>query len=120
MRFILYFFLLVSAPVLADQDADFLAANDAFRAGDTAKLQRFAQRLKNTPLEVYVNYYQLRINLDKADAGALKKFLSQPEDTPMIDQLRGEWLRVLGSKRQWDLFDADYALLLEEDTELAC
>jgi len=120
MRFILYFLLLVSAPVLADQDADFLAANDAFRAGDPAKLQRFAQRLKNTPLEVYVNYYQLRLNLDKADAGAIRKFLSQPEDTPVIDQLRGEWLRVLGSKQRWDLFDAEYPLLLEEDTELAC
>jgi soluble lytic murein transglycosylase-like protein len=120
MRFIIYFLLLAAHPALADQDADFLAANDAFRAGDAIKLQRFAQRLKNTPLEVYVNYYQLRMNLDKADAGAMKKFLSQPEDTPMIDQLRGEWLRVLGSKQQWDLFNAEYPLLLEEDTELAC
>ncbi|MFZ5523598.1 MAG: transglycosylase SLT domain-containing protein [Pseudomonadota bacterium] len=120
MRFILYFILLVSAPALADQDADFLAANDAFRAGDAAKLQRFAQRLKNTPLEVYVEYYQLRLNLDKADAGAIEKFLSRPEDTPMVDQLRGEWLRVLGNKQQWDLFDAEYPKLLDEDAELAC
>jgi len=120
MRFILYFLLLVSAPVLADQDADFLAANDAFRAGDTFKLQRFAQRLKNSPLEVYVNYYQLRLNLDKADVGAMRKFLSRSEDTPLIDQLRGEWLKVLGSKQQWDLFNAEYHLLLEGDTELVC
>jgi len=120
MRFLLYFLLLVSAPVLADQDADFLAANDAFRAGDTVKLQRYAQRLKNTPLEVYVEYYQLRINLDKADTGAIKKFLAHPEDTPMIDQLRGEWLRVLGSRQKWDLFDEEYPKLLDEDTELTC
>jgi soluble lytic murein transglycosylase-like protein len=120
MRFLLYFLLLVSAPVLADQDADFLAAVDAFRAGDTVKLQRFAQRLKNTPLEVYVEYYQLRINLDKADTGAVQKYLSRPEDTPMIDQLRGEWLRVLGGKQKWDLFDAEYPKLLDEDNELIC
>src|SRR3989338_7160488 len=120
MRFILYFFLLVAAPVLADQDADFLAANDAFRAGAAVKLQRLAQRLKNTPLEGYVNYYQLRMDLDKADAGVMKKFLSRPEDTPMIDRLRGEWLRLLGSRQQWELFDAEYPLLINEDTELTC
>src|SRR4030067_340587 len=122
MRFIFYFhfLLLMASPALADQDADFLAAHDSFRAGDAAKPQRLAQRLKNTPLEVYVNYYQLRIGLDKADTGAMKRFLSRPEDTPMIDQMRGEWLRLLGSRQQWELFDAEYPLLLNEDTELTC
>ena len=120
MRFIFYFLALFASPVLADQDADFLAAHDAFRAGDTVKLQRFAQRLKNTHLEVYVNYYQLRMDLVKADAGVIKKFLSRPEDTPMIDLLRGEWLRLLGSRQQWDRFDTEYPLLLNEDTELTC
>jgi len=105
---------------MADQDADFLAANDAFRAGDRIKLQHFAQRLKNTPLEVYADYYLLRLSLDSADAETMKQFLSRPEDTPMIDQLRGEWLRVLGSKQQWELFDAEYPKLIEEDTELIC
>src|SRR4030067_1012862 len=100
MRFILYFhfLLLIASPALANQDADFLVAHDAFRAGDAVKLQRLAQRLKNTPLEVYVNYYQLRMDLDKADAGVMRKFLSRPEDTPMIDRLRGEWLTGLGSR----------------------
>jgi len=120
MRFIFYFLALFASPVLADQDADFLAAHDAFRTGDTVKLQRFAQRLKNTHLEVYVNYYQLRMDLVKADAGVIKKFLSRPEDTPMIDLLRGEWLRLLGSRQQWDRFDTEYPLLLNEDTELTC
>ncbi len=120
MRFIFHFLLLMASPALADQDADFLAAHDAFRAGDAVKLQRLAQRLKNTPLDVYVNYYQLRIGLDKADTGAMKRFLSRPEDTPMIDQMRGEWLRLLGSKQQWELFDAEHPFLLNEDTELTC
>lgn len=120
MRQIFYLLLLAASPVLADQDADFLAANDAFRAGDAVKLQKFAQRLKNNPLEVYVSYYQLRLNLNNADAGAMKKFLSRPEDSPMIDELRGEWLKLLGSKQQWKLFDEEYPRLLNEDTELTC
>jgi len=57
MRLFFYFCLLIAPPALADQTADFLAARDAFRAGDAVKLGRFAQRLKNTPLEVYASYY---------------------------------------------------------------
>ncbi len=120
MRPFLYFCLLIASPALADQDADFLAAHDAFRAGDAVKLERFAKRLKNTPLEVYAGYYRLRLNLEKADPAAVRKFLSRPEDTPIIDRLRGEWLKELGKKQQWDEFDAEYPRLLDEDTELTC
>src|SRR5450759_4760951 len=71
-------------------DADFIAAHDAFLAGDTAKLERYAWRLKNSPLEAYVSYYQLRLSLENADAkslgsieGAVHNFLSRPDDTPV-------------------------------------
>ena len=101
-------------------DADFLAAYDAFRSGDAAKLKRFAQRLNKTPLEVYVSYYRLRLDLENASTKEVKDFLSRPEDTPMIDRLRGEWLKVLGNRQQWELFDEEYPRLLNEDTELTC
>ncbi len=120
MRFILFFIIFASTSALADQDADFLAANNAFRAGDSLKLQQYAKRLKNTPLEAYTDYYQLRLNLDRTDPDAIKTYLSRPEDTPMVDQLRGEWLKVLGSKQQWDLFDVEYSKLIEDDIELTC
>lgn len=114
--------------VLLAGDADFLAAHDAFLAGDTVKLGRYAQRLKKSPLEVYVSYYQLSLALkntgQKPVAGSLdsavKQFLSRPEDTPVIDLLRGEWLNVLGEKQQWDEFDAEYPHLRNEDTALTC
>jgi soluble lytic murein transglycosylase-like protein len=147
MKFLLYFLLLVTPPALADKaaggspqrggeptgvpftgDADFLAAHDAFLAGDTVKLGQFAQRLKHSPLEVYVRYYQLSLALKKVDQGpvpaslenAANSFLSRPEDTPVIDLLRGEWLKVLGKNQQWDLFDAGYPHLRNGDTELTC
>ena len=120
MRLFLYFCLLIAPPALADQAADFLAARNAFRAGDAVKLERLAQRLKNTPLEVYTSYYRLRLGLENADANAVRNFLSRPEDTPIIDRLRGEWLKQLGKKQQWDWFDAEYPRLLNEDTELTC
>src|SRR3989338_4274115 len=123
MRLIPCFLLSIAVPAFGasfTSDADFLAAHGAFRAGDSARLERFAQRLKRTPLEVYVSYYQLRLDLENADTGAVKKFLSRQEDTPMIDRLRAESLKLLGKKQQWDLFDAEYPRLLNEDTELTC
>lgn len=120
MKYFAYFFLLISLPAWAGQDEDFLAARDAFRAGDAAKLERFAQRLKKSPLEVYAGYYQLRLDLEHADAKKVREFLARPEDTPVIDRLRGEWLKVLGKSQQWAMFDAEYPRLLNEDAELTC
>lgn len=112
--------MLVSLHAWADQDADFLAARDAFRAGDAVKLERFAQRLKDSPLEVYVSYYRLRLDLEHSDEKKIREFLGRPEDTPVIDRLRGEWLKVLGKKQQWAQFDAEYPRLIGEDAELTC
>ncbi|MBK9161039.1 MAG: lytic transglycosylase domain-containing protein [Nitrosomonadales bacterium] len=119
------------APTIASRgtnDSDFLAARDAFRAGNADKLGYYAKRLKKSPLEIYASYYQLRLDLDDAGArqypgsvaGKVADFLARPEDTPLVDQLRGEWLKLLGKNRQWDLFDAEYPRLIKEDTELAC
>ena len=101
-------------------EADLLAAQEAFRAGDAARLERFAQRLKESPLEVYASYYQLRLGLENADPLMVKGFLSRSEDTPLVDRMRGEWLKLLGKKQQWELFDAEYPRLINEDAEQTC
>ncbi len=120
MRFFFYLLLLIATSALADEASVFVAAHDAFRAGNADKLENYAQRLKNSPLEVYVSYYRLRLGLNQADPELVRKFLSRPDDTPLIDKLRGEWLKILGMKHQWDLFDTEYPRLVNEDTELLC
>lgn len=123
MRLAFCLLLSIALPVFSApfaSDADFLALNDAFRAGDAAKLERFARRLKSTPLEVYADYYRLRLGLENSDASAVSHFLSRPEDTPMVDRMRGEWLKLLGKRQQWDEFDAEYPRLINEDTGLTC
>ncbi len=120
MKFILLFLCFFSSLASANQDTDFLAARDAFRAGNAKKLDAFAVRLKKTPLEVYVSYYQLRLKLDTATPDTVKAFLARPEDTPLIDKLRGEWLKILGNKQQWELFNSEYPRLITEDAELTC
>lgn len=109
----------MSAAVVAG-DADFLAVRDAFRRGDAAQIDRLAPRFKNSPLEPYVTYYQLRKGFDTVAPAVIRAFLARPDDTPVIDQLRGEWLKMLGKKQRWEEFAAEYPRLVTEDTELAC
>ena len=121
MKFIfLLLCLLTTNAAQADRDEDFLAARDAFRAGDAVRLDSLAPRLKNSPLEVYVAYYQLRMKLETSDASVIRAYLSRSDDTPLIDRMRAEWLRMLGKKQQWELFDSEYPKLLVQDTELVC
>ncbi|MBI5658411.1 MAG: lytic transglycosylase domain-containing protein [Nitrosomonadales bacterium] len=108
------------ARALVAEDADFLAAREAFRTGDAARLDRVAGRLKNSLLEPYVAYYRLRMRLEAADIATIQAFLARSDETPVIDRLRGEWLKLLGKKRQWEAFAGEYPRLLGEDAELIC
>lgn len=112
--------LLLPMSARADADEDFLQLREAYRKGDAAQLSKFQRRLKNSPLEVYARYYALRLNLKTADAKTVADFLAQPEDTPVIDRLRGEWLKELAKREDWMTFDAEYPRLLNEDPELIC
>ena len=120
MRFLFLLILLMTTSALAGQDDDFLAARDAYRAGNARQLAALATRLQSTPFEVYAAYYQLRLNLDTADTNSIREYLARPEDTPLIERMRIEWLKKLGKKQQWDLFDSEYPKLKNPDVELIC
>lgn len=120
MKFLLFLLLLTPLVAAADQDDDFLAARDAFRAGNSVRFEQLAARLKNSPLEPYIAYYRLRMQLETADAAAVAAFLARTDDTPVVDRLRSEWLKLLGKRQQWDAFEAEYPRLQNTDTELEC
>lgn len=112
--------LILAGPLAASQDDDFIAAREAFRVGDSARLAVYAKRLQGHVLEPYAAYYQLRLHLEDAETGMIKAFLSRYQDSLLADKLRGEWLKILGKKQQWELFAAEYPALVNEDTELTC
>ena len=120
IKFLLLFLLLITRTVQANQDDDFLAARDAFRSGDPVKLSVLSRRLQNSPLAVYTSYYQLRMKLDTTDIAEIRAFLARTDDTPLINKLRAEWLKSLAKKQKWELFDSEYPLLINGDTEVGC
>lgn len=101
-------------------DADFVAARDAYRAGDASRLERIAPRLAGHLLEPYVTYWRLRLELDTGDPAVVRAFVDRYADMPLAERLRSEWLKSLGRRGQWALFAAEYPKHGAQDVELAC
>jgi len=107
-------------PVHADQGEDFLAAREAYVAGNIGRLDAYAKRLQDYVLEPYVAYWQMRARLESATPETVSAFILRYDDTLLADRLRGEWLKVLAKKDEWNLFSAEFPLLLNESVELTC
>jgi len=111
---------IASTALAQPTDTDFVAARDAYRAGDPVQLERLAPRLKGHLLEPYAAYWQLKLKLDDADPAAVRSFLDRYADLPLADRLRSDWLKSLGKRGAWALFAAEYPKHGAEDVELAC
>lgn len=104
----------------ASPDKDFHAAREAFRVGNAARLNVYAERLRGHLLEPYVRYYQLKLRLDDAAPQEVLEFIAAHDDSPLSDKLRGEWLKILGKKERWELFELGLRELRETDLDLTC
>jgi len=108
------------AAKLDPQDAVLLSARGAFDASSRARLGTHAPKLKGHVLEPYVEYWQLFLRLPAAPAEDVRDFLSRYPDIVLAEQLRADWLKVLGKSGRWELFQAEYASLSGDDPEVTC
>jgi len=115
--------LLQSAHAVAQSaalDDAFLAARDAARTGDSKRLDQIAPRFQGHVLEPYVNYWRLRIRFEARDADEIRRYINTNRDTPLSDNVRRDWLKVLGKNAQWETFNAELPALAGEDMEVTC
>ena len=105
-----------SAPL----DDEFLAAREAFRSGNPARLEAQARRLRGHVLEPYIAYWQLSMRLEQASPDEVRAFMAAHRDSPLSDRIRLEWLKSLGRRQQWDLFGAEHPQLVADDIEVTC
>jgi len=101
-------------------DEQFLAARDAYRAGDRNKLERAAVALGGYELEAYVDYWRLLLDLKDSDASTVDAFLARHENTYVAEKLRVDWLRQQGKRQQWADFDREYPHLAQPEQDLVC
>ncbi|MGA9962347.1 MAG: transglycosylase SLT domain-containing protein [Azonexus sp.] len=114
--------ILVSLSLFAQEsrDSTYLAARDAFRAGDRVKLGRAAEQLGNHELAPYVENYQLRINMAQGDSAAMRAFLERYERTYVAEKLRADWIRWLGKGGNWAEIDVEYPKLIAPEPDVTC
>lgn len=101
-------------------DLALLTARDAFRAGDAAKLSRAAMSTGGHVLEPYVGYWQLRLKLDERRSDEILTYLERNAGSLLAEQLRRDWLKSLGRRSEWALFQAHAPLLVGDDPEVTC
>lgn len=102
------------------RDTAFLAARDAFRAGDRNKLERAAAQLGTHELTPYVENYHLRMFMEQGDSASLRDFFARYEKSYVVEKLRADWIRWLGKRSTWNEVEAEYALMLAPEPDVSC
>ncbi len=114
-------FLLSGFSYAGNPDDDFLAAREAFRVGDIAKLESYAARLNNHPLEPYIAYWLVRSQLEQVGADTIDIFSTRYQDTLLAQRLRQDWMRLVGKRQDWQTFLTVLAVAeASDDSELKC
>src|SRR5688572_20696820 len=108
----------LAAPPQPDQAL--LGAYDAYRAGNAMRLARHAKDLDDHVLKPWVDYWRIALRLDDKSAEEVQAFLRQYRSAYVGEMLRGDSLRVLGKRRDWQSFQREATLYTREDLEIRC
>src|SRR6476646_680188 len=96
-------------------------AYQAWKQGNRARLAQVLPKVQGHPLEVWVAYWELRSRLDTAQPSELQDFFTKYAGTYQEDRLRNDWLLLLGQRRDWAAFAAEYPKFrMNDDREVRC
>lgn len=111
---------MAAAAHAAPQDDAVLAAYDAYRAGDAMKLARHARKLDGHVLAPWVDYWRIAMGLEDASASDVRAHLAKHANTYVAERLRGDWLRILGKRGDWQEFDRELPQYARDELEIRC
>ena len=103
-------------------DGDLLQARAAYDKKNELALAEYVQRLQNSNniLAPYADYWLMLLNLEDADNQTVNDFLNTYSEYPFADRLRGEYLKKLGKRQDWESFASEYTNYSLEDAAVAC
>jgi soluble lytic murein transglycosylase len=101
-------------------ERQFLAAREAFRAGNRAALENLYTQLADDTLAPYVEYYWLRQGIGQRDEAAIMAFIRREKDSYLSERLRADWIKVLGRQARWPEVLRQYEQLQSPDLESRC
>lgn len=112
--------ILASTAAVAASDEAMLGAYDAYTAGDALRFARYAKELEGQTLSPWIAYWGLSMRLEDATSAEVREFLERNRNTYVAEKLRGEWLKVLGKRGEWQDFERELALYGPQDLEIDC
>jgi len=104
----------------AGPDEAFLTAREAYGNGDSKALEAQLAVLDDHVLLPYVRYWQIRMDIEQADAEQVRSFLRTVDGTLVGHRMRASWMRELARRELWTDFLNQSAKLSTWDTELTC
>ncbi|MEZ0330139.1 MAG: transglycosylase SLT domain-containing protein [Methylophilaceae bacterium] len=116
-------FLVSIAPARAmDTDDMFNNARDAYKTRNDFALSNYAQQMQAQGyiLAPYADYWLILLRLNTADNQTVQAFLTKYADLPFADRLRGEWLKILAKRGDWQTFSAEYPNFQRDDAAVTC
>ena len=118
-----------STVIPSDPDEAFTALREAARKNDVERAYAISATLVDYPVPSYVEYFRIKPQLFDASGLAridapddqVRVFLQRYKGDAIADRMRNDWLLVLGKKRDWANFDAEYPqFALKDDTQVEC
>jgi soluble lytic murein transglycosylase len=95
--------------------------NKAFRRGDKGRLAQLLPQARDHALEPWAAYWELKARLEEASPQEVQAFLSRYAGTYQEDRMRNDWLRLMGQRRDWAGFSAEYPKFrMNDDREVRC
>lgn len=113
----------------SDPDDAFTALREAARKNDVDRANALSATLVDYPIPSYVEYFRIKPQMFDASGLAridapddqVRAFLQRYKGEAIADRMRNDWLLVLGKKRDWANFDAEYPqFVLKDDTQVEC
>ena len=98
-----------------------LDMSQAYRQGNRQKLAQLLPQVRGHALEPWAAYWELKTRLDTASAQEVQDFFTRYAGTYQEDRLRNDWLLLLGQRRDWADFEAEYPKYrMNDDREVRC
>jgi soluble lytic murein transglycosylase len=98
-----------------------LEMHQAFRQNNRARLALLLPQARGHALEPWAAYWELKARLDTATPQEVQDFFARYQGTYQEDRLRNDWLLLLGQRRDWTNFAAEYPKYrMNDDREVRC
>ena len=112
---------LLSANANPAGDSLIIEMNKAFKSANKGRLAQLLPQARGHLLEPWAAYWELRARLGEASPQEVQDFMARHAGTYQEDRLRNDWLLLLGQRRDWAGFAAEYPnYRMNDDREVRC